>query len=92
MSEEKQEAGMERENSAECSRLASSTGYVPETPFVCADSIIYNLRQNGWRKGKPEMSSDIAVYIHGNHLPKDLVREIAETICTALNRKYIVRT
>jgi hypothetical protein len=70
----------------------ASVGYVSETSFVCDGSIVYNLRQTGWRKGKPEMSNDIAVYIQGNHLPESLVKDIAETICTALNRRYVIGT
>jgi hypothetical protein len=65
------------------------TGYIPETPFLYEDKMVYNLRQTGWSKGKPEMSNDVAIYIQGNHLSKSLIREIAETLCEALNRKYV---
>lgn len=66
-------------------------GYVPETSFIVDGNLVYNLHQTGWKNGQPEMSNDIAVTIQARHLSTEIQTEIADAICTALNRKFINR-
>lgn len=51
--------------------------------------MVYNLKQDGWRKGVPVMTNDIAVTIEAQHLPADVQSEIARVICVALNRELV---
>lgn len=74
-----------------CVKPVDPSGYIPETPFLCDGNLVYNLRQTAWKKGEPEMSNDIAVTIQARHLPAEIQTEIADVICTALNRKYVDR-
>ena len=63
--------------------------YTPETKFrITNDSrMVYNLRQEGWKKGMPTMVNDIAVGIEARHLPEEVQAEIARAICAALNHE-----
>jgi len=63
--------------------------YKPETGWKIEGDLIYNLRQVGWRKGEPIMVNDVAVSVSAQHLSKKVRKDIAETIVTALNRKYV---
>lgn len=65
--------------------------YTPETQFqITSDTrMVYNLRQEGWRKGMPTMVNDIAVSIEARHLPEEVQAEIARVICVALNRELV---
>jgi len=72
----------------------AGTSYKPETPFrVCEDgtfNLIYNLRENkGRRTTQPEFINDITISLSNNHhLTKEQIKEIAETICYALNSNF----
>ncbi len=65
--------------------------YIPETQFqITSDNrMVYNLRQEGYRKGMPAMTNDIAVSIEARHLPEEVQEEIARVICVALNRELV---
>lgn len=62
--------------------------YEPESSFICDGNLVYNLRQVGWREGKPEMANDVAVTIQAHHLSPEIQADIANTICAELNKKY----
>jgi len=64
--------------------------YKPETSWKIEDNLVYNLRQDGWRKGKPIMVNDIAISIEARHLSSEFRADIANTIATALNMKYFL--
>lgn len=64
--------------------------YQPETGFsITEDSrLVYNLRQDGWRKGQPVMVNDIAVGIEARHLPAETQAAVARLIHAALNSGF----
>ena len=62
--------------------------YNPETPWAIEKNLIYNLRQDGFRKGVPVMINDVAVSVEARHLPPEIQEDIVNTIFVALNRKY----
>ena len=69
-----------------------STGYQPETPFQTMDSLVYNLRVNGWKRGDPQICNDVCVNVQlwGRYDPL-LLREITGLIKDALNARYPVQ-
>ena len=68
--------------------------YKPETLFRATTegrrigSFIYNLRKDGYRKGKPNFINDVTIEIIGSNLDKEQYRELEEIIISALNEKY----
>lgn len=63
--------------------------YMPETKFAIDDNLIYNLKQNGYRKGKPLMVNDMTISLGWTKgVDKELLADMAQTICDALNEKY----
>lgn len=60
--------------------------YKGETPFKVTEdcSLVYNLKQQGWKKGNPVMVNDISIQINA---PKEIREEIASIIRLALNRQ-----
>lgn len=70
------------------SELIELLGYTPETPWMVEGNLVYNLKWTGsWCKGEKQMCNDVAVHIDAR-LPKTVVADVANTICTALNRQY----
>jgi hypothetical protein len=65
-------------------------GYAPETPFTTtADNrLVYNLKQDGWIKGEPRMTNDIAVSITAWKLDAETLAKVAKTIQDALNSAF----
>lgn len=69
--------------------------YIPQTKFIIDDdgryNLVYNLRENKDRRmHQPEMINDVTISLSNNHhLTKEQMQEIAETICEALNKKYM---
>ena len=69
-------------------RVECALGYTPETPWMVEENLVYNLKwTGGWHKGDKQMCNDVAVHIDAR-LPKTVVADVANTICTALNRQY----
>lgn len=72
----------------------AETSYKPETKFrVCEDgtfNFVYNLKKNkGRRITQPEYINDVVISLSNNHhLTKQQMKEIAETICNALNSNF----
>ena len=68
--------------------------YNSETEFQIAKrdsgsgTLIYNLRQDGYRKGKPNMVNDVTIQINGHNLSLDQYDELEQVIITALNERY----
>jgi len=68
--------------------------YIPETLFQAAEKSrssnggVYNLRQDGYRNGKPNMVKDVTIQIHGHNFSKEEYAEIEKVIITALNERY----
>lgn len=63
--------------------------YVPETPFQATGdaTMIYTLRQEGWRKGEPVMVNDVAISF--NLIRDDALRhEIVNQMVVFLNARY----
>ena len=79
---------------AEAKHVASGAvlgiGYAPETPFTAtADNrLVYNLKQDGWLKGEPRMTNDIAVSITAWQLDAETLAKVAKTIQDALNTAF----
>ena len=66
--------------------------YEPETSFQISEDnrLVYNLYCRPFGKWKTALSNDICVSIEARHRSEELQRQIAETICIALNEKYPV--
>jgi len=62
--------------------------YTPETPFETTSNLIYNLRQQGFRKGKPIMVNDVAISVQAAGLESEQQDEIMKVIQDALNEKF----
>lgn len=65
--------------------------YTPETQFQTTSDnrLVYNLRNECWKRGMPTMVNDIVVSIEARHLPEEVQAEIARVICVALNRELV---
>ena len=61
--------------------------YQPETPWqITADgSLVYNLRQRGWRGGQPAMENDVSFCVNA---PKEMRMEFAKLVRDAMNVNY----
>jgi 5-carboxymethyl-2-hydroxymuconate isomerase len=71
--------------------------YEPETEFRSNKdgTMIYNLKQHGWRQGEPLMINDVYLNVsqqilQGEVRDSETVKEIAEAVCAFLNEKYPV--
>jgi hypothetical protein len=64
--------------------------YQSETNFQITEDnrMIYNLRQDGFKKGQPIMVNDIAVTIEARHLPIETQIGIAKLIKMTLDANY----
>lgn len=62
--------------------------YKPETKWTSDGNLVYNLHQDGWKKGEPIMVNDVAIQIQATHLSDDEQAKIAGIIKTALNEEY----
>lgn len=64
--------------------------YKTETEFHTSDDnrLVYSLRQDGYKKGRPVMVNDIAVSIEARHLPAETQAAIAKLIKDTLNTNF----
>lgn len=68
--------------------------YKPETEFKVDKTsrgmggIVYNLRQDGYRNGEPNMVNDVMIQITGHNLDPLQIKELEDIIVDALNEKY----
>lgn len=58
--------------------------YIPETPFPDG-KLVYNLKQDGWDRGKPRMTNDVWIPIN---TPEESRLEIAKHVADKLNEIY----
>ena len=65
--------------------------YKPESNFQTTDddSLVYNLRHTGGRKGEQVWTNDVAISITAHHLTAEERADIASTIRDAMNAKYL---
>ncbi len=65
--------------------------YAPETPWQITEdgSLVYNLRQRGWKHGKPCMENDVSFCVNA---PKEMRVEFAKLIRDAMNVNYPANT
>jgi hypothetical protein len=61
--------------------------YEPTTPFYMTDdgSLVYNLKQDGWRQGEPRMVNDVWIAVNA---PLEHHVQIARTIMRELNGQF----
>lgn len=64
--------------------------YTANYPFQASGNFIYNLRQDGWKKGEPNLVNDVAVQINAHHLSEEQRAKITEVITNALNEAFPV--
>lgn len=62
--------------------------YAPEVPFAHETGMIYSLRQNGWRKGQPQMENDVWINIQSRTISQEQRDAIAQVIVDALNDAF----
>lgn len=63
-------------------------GYCPEVPFAHDGAMIFSLRQNGFRKGIPQMENDVWINIQSRTISQEQRDEIAKVIVDALNERF----
>ena len=61
--------------------------YKPETAWQITEdgSLVYNLRQRGWKRGKPAMENDVSFVVNA---PKEMRVEFAKLIRDSFNVNY----
>lgn len=62
--------------------------YAPEIPFKHDTGMVYSLRQNGWRKGEPQMENDVWINIQSRTITREQRDAIASVIVDALNAAF----